>query len=59
MLKAPTCPPILINKNISKAGRPIKKRKNEVLDIDKKTKELSKNLRNLEYNIKNQKRVCE
>ena len=28
VFKAPTCPPILINKNISKAGRPINNRKN-------------------------------
>ena len=28
VLNAPICPPILINKNISKAGRPINKRKN-------------------------------
>ena len=27
VFKAPICPPILINKNISKAGRPINKRK--------------------------------
>ena len=36
VFKAPTWLPILINRNISKAGRPINKRKNEFICLIQK-----------------------